>query len=67
MESFFATFKQEELYRVRYRSERDFKESIKRFMDFCNNERLNDELGYIPPSKYEESCIRKLKEQQIFD
>ncbi len=67
MESFFATLKQEELYRARYRSERDFKESVKRFIDFYNNKRLNDELGYVPPSEYEESFIRKSKEQQPFE
>lgn len=61
METFFATLKQEELYRMRYRSEREFKESVKSYINFYNNERLHETLGYIPPSKYEHDYFEKIK------
>ena len=60
MESFFATLKQEELYRARYRSERDLKQSIKDYIDFYNNERLHSLYGYIPPAQVELNYISKI-------
>ena len=38
-ESFFATLKQEELYRKDYTSETDFKRGLSSHIEFCNNQR----------------------------
>lgn len=54
MESFFKTLKLEELYRKDYRSERELKESIARYIRFYNSERLHSVNFYRSPDKYEE-------------
>lgn len=54
MESFFKTLKLEELYRRNYRSERDLKESIDRYIHFYNSERIHSMNFYRTPDKYEE-------------
>lgn len=54
MESFFKTLKLEELYRKDYRSERELKESIARYIHFYNTERLHSMNFYRSPDKYEE-------------
>lgn len=54
MESFFKTLKLEELYRKDYRSERELKESIARYIHFYNSERLHSMNFYRSPDKYEE-------------
>ncbi|MBR3377240.1 MAG: IS3 family transposase [Mogibacterium sp.] len=54
MESFFGTFKKEELYRSRYRSERQMKECIESYIRFYNEERLHEKLQYKTPVQVEE-------------
>ena len=54
MESFFKTFKLEELYRKDYRSERELKESVSRYIQFYNSERIHSMNFYRSPDKYEE-------------
>ena len=50
----------EELYRMRYRSERELKESVRNYIDFYNEQRLHEELGYVAPATYEENFYKKL-------
>lgn len=52
-EAFFKHLKAEELYRTRYRSEREFKESINRYMTFYNTERPHSVNRYRTPDKWE--------------
>ena len=59
MESFFKTLKQEELYRRNYRSERDLKESIVRYIHFYNSERIHSMNFYRTPDKYEEEYYNR--------
>lgn len=54
MESFFSTLKKEELYRINYRSIREFEEGIKKYMDRYNNERPHVTLRYKSPNAYEQ-------------
>jgi len=54
MESFFKTFKLEELYRKDYRSEKELKESVSRYIQFYNSERIHSMNFYRSPDKYEE-------------
>ena len=52
-EAFFKHLKAEELYRTRYRSEREFKESVNRYMTFYNAERPHSVNRYRTPDKWE--------------
>ncbi len=54
IESFFKTLKLEELYRKDYRSERELKGSIEKYIHFYNSERLHSMNFYRSPDKYEE-------------
>ncbi len=53
MESFFASLKQEELYRTNYRSIKDFKESLARYIDFYNSQRPHETNAYKSPNEKE--------------
>lgn len=52
-EAFFKHLKAEELYKTRYRSEREFKESINRYITFYNTERPHSVNRYRTPDKWE--------------
>ena len=64
MESFFSSLKREELYRSNYHSVEEFKESVKKYMDFYNMERPHSTLGYKSPSTYEALYHDKQSEQE---
>ncbi len=53
MESFFSTMKREELYRTKYRSERELMEAISAYMAFYNEKRPHTKLKYKTPSEVE--------------
>lgn len=53
MESFFASLKREELYRIKYRSENEFRTAVDRYMTFYNEERPHAKNGYKTPVKKE--------------
>ncbi len=53
-ESFFATLKKEEIYRNDYRSDKDFRNHIKLFIEFYNTKRKHSVIQYKTPDKYEE-------------
>ena len=46
-ESFFKCMKNEELYRYRYKSEKELVDSLKKYVDFYNEERPHTYLGYM--------------------
>ncbi len=62
MESFFATLKKEELYRINYRSIREFEESVKAYIERYNNERPHVTLRYRSPDAYEQEYYDKQQE-----
>ena len=62
MESFFKTLKLEELYRKIYRSERDLKESVARYINFYNSERIHSMNFYRTPDKHEEEYYNRHQE-----
>ena len=51
MESFFATLKKEEIYRRKYNAPEEFFESIEKYVQYYNNERLHSCLGYQTPKE----------------
>jgi transposase InsO family protein len=53
MESFFSTLKKEELYRTRYKSETEFRKSLKRYAQFYNSARPHKYLNYKTPAQVE--------------
>lgn len=54
-EAFFNSLKKEELYRRRYSSEVDFKQSLQKYVHFYNYERPHKYLGYGTPAQFEDS------------
>ena len=58
MESFFATMKKEELYRNTYHSFQEFKDCIKKHIDFYNVSRPHSTLSYKTPEAYEQAYFR---------
>lgn len=53
MESFFASMKREELYRTKYRSEREFKKAVDSYIEFYNDKRPHAKLKYKTPNQKE--------------
>ena len=54
IESFFSTLKREELYRMKYRSEKDFLVSLDDYILFYNSRRPHSNNNYKPPDSKEE-------------
>ena len=61
MESFFASLKKEELYRTKYRSEREFRAAVDHYMEFYNGTRPHARNQYKTPAEKEAEyfCNRK--------
>ena len=55
-----VSLKKEELYRRRYRSERELKECIKEFIMFYNERRPHEKLNYQTPNEVEASYIQSI-------
>ena len=53
MESFFATLKKEELYRMNYRSFKDFETSLEKYILFYNEQRPYGAVNYKTPQEAE--------------
>ena len=53
MESFFGSFKREALYRYRFKTEKDFFESVATYIHFYNNKRPHSVLMNRTPDKFE--------------
>ena len=53
MESFFGSFKREALYRYRFKTEKDFYESVETYINFYNNDRPHSVLMNQTPNRYE--------------
>ena len=59
MEAFFKTLKAEELYRNNYRSDREFREHIQKYIDFYNGQRPHQMNRYRTPNDTENSYYKK--------
>ncbi len=71
MESFFATLKKEEIYRRKYNTPEEFFESIEKYVQYYNNERLHSCLGYQTPKEalnyFDSTEESKFGNEAIFD
>ena len=61
METFFASMKREELYRYKYRSEREFRAAVDRYIDFYNTQRPHKTIHYKTPQAKEEAYAKTHK------
>ena len=59
MESFFASLKREELYRKKYRSEKEFYKAVKDYIEFYNEQRPHAKLQYKTPNQKEREYKEK--------
>ena len=53
MESFFSSQKHKELYRKKYRSEKEFRTAVKNYIQFYNEERPHATNQYKTPEQKE--------------
>ena len=53
IESFFSNMKREELYRTKYRSEKEFKAAVDTYIKFYNENRPHKQNGYKTPAEKE--------------
>ena len=53
-ESFFRSMKTEELYRYKFRSEKEFRKAVSDYIERYNSERPHTYLGYLTPDRYEQ-------------
>lgn len=58
MESFFSSMKREELYRGKYRSERELRAAFDKYIQFHNTERPHETLRYKTPQQKEDEFAR---------
>ena len=61
MESFFSSLKREELYRTKYRSEKELRTGIENYMIFYNEKRPHAQNGYKTPLKKENEYHKRQK------
>ena len=54
-----SAFKKEEAYRRAYSSERDFEQSVERYVRFFNEERPHQTLNYLTPCCFEQAYYQK--------
>lgn len=59
VESFFASFKREELYRTKYKSEKELIAAIDEYMIFYNTKRPHGGAGYKTPLSKEKEYYKK--------
>ena len=53
MESFFSSMKREELYRTKYKSKKEFRDAVDRYIIFYNTKRPHKKLQYKTPEQKE--------------
>lgn len=61
-EAFFSALKKEELYRINFKAEREFYESVDSYIIFYNTQRPHGTLAYKTPEQVEELYQKKQKE-----
>lgn len=66
MKSFFGSFKREALYRYRFKTEKDFFESIETYINFYNSKRPHSILMNQTPDKFESKYFSRYNEKLNF-
>lgn len=65
-ESFFSSLKREELYRINYTSEKNFRNSLSKYVDFYNDRRPHTFLRYRTSNKAEADFYRYLSQKEVY-
>ena len=65
MESFFGSFKREALYRYRFKTEKDFFESVETYIRFYNSKRPHSVLMNQTPDKFEIKYFNNYNKKRI--
>ena len=65
MESFFSNMKREELYRTKYRSEKEFRTAVKNYIQFYNEERPHSKNKYKTPSQKKRNISVNMRKTAI--
>lgn len=60
-ESFFSALKKEELYRINFKAEREFYESVENYIIFFNTKRPHTTLAYKTPDQFEKMYYNNKK------
>lgn len=60
-ETFFSALKKEELYRINFKAEREFYESVDNYIVFFNTKRPHTTLAYKTPEQFEKIYYKKQK------
>lgn len=63
MESFFASMKREELYRTKYRSEKEFRAAVEAYIVFYNSKRPHAKNNYETPDKKEKHYWEQIADE----
>jgi transposase InsO family protein len=56
MESFFHSMKADQSHGRHFDRPADLIQTVKRYMRFCNTQRLHSSIGYLAPATYEAQC-----------
>lgn len=59
MESLFSSMKREELYRTKYKSEKEFRDAVDKYIIFYNTKRPHKKLQYKTPKQKEQEYALK--------
>ena len=57
-ESFFATIKKEDFRRTWYKTEDEFQEAVDRYIDYYNDYRPHQRLGFMTPNQVESEYFK---------
>ena len=67
IESFFGSFKREALYRYRFKTEKDFFESVATYIHFYNGKRPHSVLMNRTPDKFESKYFNNNNKKTNFE
>ena len=65
VESFFASIKKEDFRKNFYKTEAEFKQAVSKYIDFYNDYRPHQRLGYLTPNQAEEEYYRSHPDEII--
>lgn len=65
IESFFATIKKEDFRKHFYKTEAEFKTAVSKYIDFYNDYRPHQRLGYLTPNQAEEEYYKSHPDEII--
>lgn len=65
VETFFATFKKEDFRRNYYKTEEEFRIAVKEYIEFYNNYRPHQRLGFLTPNQAEKEFMSRQRDNKM--